>query len=76
VKAVFPAMKAGGPHTLKVSGAVTATLQNVMIGDVWLCTGQSNMAGVLRSYMGDGYKECRHLHAGHPSLMRGSGCSS
>ncbi len=37
------AMKAGGPYGLVVSGAETITFKNVMIGEVWLCSGQSNM---------------------------------
>ncbi len=36
----FPA---GGPYTLTVSGPQTVTLHNVLAGDVWLCSGQSNM---------------------------------
>lgn len=36
-------LAAGGPFELKVSGPETVTLKNVMIGDVWLCSGQSNM---------------------------------
>ncbi|SKA37408.1 sialate O-acetylesterase [Chitinophaga eiseniae] len=40
----FPSRKAGGPFTLKVSGADTAVeYKNVLIGDVWLASGQSNM---------------------------------
>jgi sialate O-acetylesterase len=42
----LPSMRAGGPHQLEVtsnSGA-TQTVGDVMIGDVWLCSGQSNMA--------------------------------
>ncbi|HEX2949385.1 MAG TPA: sialate O-acetylesterase [Armatimonadota bacterium] len=35
--------KAGGPFTLTVSGSQTVTLKNVMVGDVWICSGQSNM---------------------------------
>ena len=37
---------AGGPHTLKVAGATPAeniTRNNILFGDVWLCSGQSNM---------------------------------
>ena len=34
---------AGGPHTLTVTGPQTATFSNVVVGDVWLCSGQSNM---------------------------------
>ncbi len=39
----LPSMPAGGPYTLEVSGPQTATFNNVMLGDVWLCSGQSNM---------------------------------
>ncbi len=35
--------KAGGPYTLKVSGSTPMELKNVMVGDVWFCSGQSNM---------------------------------
>jgi sialate O-acetylesterase len=35
--------EAGGPYTLTVSGPQSVTLKNVLIGDVWLCSGQSNM---------------------------------
>ena len=34
---------AGGPYTLKVSGPQNVTLKNVLVGDVWICSGQSNM---------------------------------
>jgi sialate O-acetylesterase len=34
---------AGGPYTMTISGPETITLKNVMTGDVWLCSGQSNM---------------------------------
>lgn len=36
----LPVMKAGGPYTLIVGDVV---LTNVLVGDVWLCSGQSNM---------------------------------
>ncbi len=35
--------EAGGPYTLTVSGPQSVTLNNVLVGDVWLCSGQSNM---------------------------------
>jgi sialate O-acetylesterase len=34
---------AGGPFTLTISGPQSVTLNNVLVGDVWLCSGQSNM---------------------------------
>ena len=37
-------LKAGGPHKLTVSGTNTLTIQDVLVGEVWLCSGQSNMA--------------------------------
>lgn len=39
----LPAMKAGGPHTLEVSSSTTHSYSDLMIGEVWLCSGQSNM---------------------------------
>jgi sialate O-acetylesterase len=42
-KAILPAMKAGGPFTLKVTGSSSVEFEDVMIGEVWLCSGQSNM---------------------------------
>jgi sialate O-acetylesterase len=36
-------MKAGGPFILKVKGENEITLRNILIGDVWICGGQSNM---------------------------------
>lgn len=40
----FPAQKAGGPYAATVSGKQgEVTLQDILIGDVWLCSGQSNM---------------------------------
>jgi sialate O-acetylesterase len=42
-KAMLPAMEYGGPYTLKVSGSNEVVFENIMIGEVWVCSGQSNM---------------------------------
>lgn len=34
---------AGGPYTVKITGPQTVELHEVLVGDVWLCGGQSNM---------------------------------
>jgi sialate O-acetylesterase len=34
---------AGGPYTITFKGQNTITLEDVMIGEVWVCSGQSNM---------------------------------
>lgn len=49
----LPAMAAGGPYTLTVRGHGGASVSagDVMIGDVWLCSGQSNMEWPLRRAM-------------------------
>jgi sialate O-acetylesterase len=36
-------VKAGGPYVLTISGSNTLTFNNVLVGDVWICSGQSNM---------------------------------
>ena len=39
----LPQMKAGGPYTMEISGRNKIILHDILIGDVWLCSGQSNM---------------------------------
>lgn len=48
-RATLPAMPAGGPYRLTAkSDGASAALDDVMVGDVWLCSGQSNMEFTLR----------------------------
>lgn len=35
--------KAGGPYSMDIKAKNEITLKNILIGDVWLCSGQSNM---------------------------------
>ncbi|CAL4866578.1 hypothetical protein MMA231_00821 [Asticcacaulis sp. MM231] len=43
-QASLPALPAGGPYALTVSdGQATTTLNDILVGDVYLCSGQSNM---------------------------------
>ena len=39
----FSKLKAGGPYTMKIDGSNTITINDILIGDVWICSGQSNM---------------------------------
>jgi sialate O-acetylesterase len=34
---------AGGPHSLRVQGYNTVQIEDILMGEVWLCSGQSNM---------------------------------
>ena len=54
---VLPALPAGGPETMTIAAPAGAslTLRDLMIGEVWLCAGQSNMAFPLRE--ADGAEE-------------------
>lgn len=40
---VFPKMKAGGPYELNIMSRDTVIIHDILIGDVWLASGQSNM---------------------------------
>lgn len=43
-QATLPPVAAGGPHTLEViAGTRRERVRDVLVGDVWLCSGQSNM---------------------------------
>ena len=42
-RVVLPATPAGGPYTLSVVGSNTFELTNILFGEVWVCSGQSNM---------------------------------
>jgi len=43
-RVTLPALPAGGPHTLSVhGGSETLTVHDVLVGEVWICSGQSNM---------------------------------
>lgn len=44
----LPATPAGGPYVMTVQGQNTLTIQDILVGDVWLASGQSNMELPLR----------------------------
>lgn len=64
---------AGGPHSIRVRGESSElSLQDVLVGEVWLCSGQSNMAMPVGS-TGPGYSGVRDHEreiaaADHPRL--------
>jgi sialate O-acetylesterase len=44
----LPPGVAGGPFTMTIQGANTLTLSDILVGDVWVASGQSNMEFRLR----------------------------
>ncbi|MCA1934531.1 MAG: carboxypeptidase-like regulatory domain-containing protein, partial [Asticcacaulis sp.] len=52
-RAELPPLSAGGPYVLTASaGAVKQTVSDVLVGDVYLCSGQSNMEWNLKDTIG------------------------
>lgn len=59
------ALKAGGPCVLKVQGKNTVQFSDVLVGEVWLGSGQSNMAMVVGGVLN---KDAEIAAADHPKI--------
>lgn len=59
------AVDAGGPHTLTVKADETKTFSDVLAGEVWICSGQSNMQWSVRQANDP---DLEKLAAKHPGL--------
>ena len=57
---------AGGPYKLCIMGKDTITLENIMIGEVWLCSGQSNMELTAEQTFNN--SELEVANAYHPNI--------
>jgi len=63
--------KAGGPYSMIISGRdYSITIENIMIGEVWVCSGQSNMDFNLGALSGWGYypREVREDVKNYPGV--------
>ena len=49
-------LKAGGPYEMIIKGQNTVKINNVLVGEVWICSGQSNMAFKLGAQNGNVFK--------------------
>jgi len=45
---ILSGLKAGGPHEMKIDASNSITISDILVGDVWVCSGQSNMQLSLR----------------------------
>ncbi len=58
--------QAGGPYSITIIGSNTITLQDILIGEVWVCSGQSNMEWSPKAGIINGTNEI--LKATNPSI--------
>lgn len=49
-KIEVPTPEAGGPYEVTISDGEALTLSNVMLGEVWICSGQSNMEMPMKGF--------------------------
>lgn len=57
---------AGGPYTIKINGYNEIILKNILIGEVWLCSGQSNMEWSAQSGINNKDEEIKN--ANYPEI--------
>ena len=48
---------AGGPYTITISEGNRVRLKNILLGEVWICSGQSNMEMPVQGFLG---QPCLH----------------
>lgn len=65
-KTVLETSEAGGPFELAIKGNNAITLKDVMVGEVWLAGGQSNMAWTMKTLAGANLDSAKT--ANHPDL--------
>jgi len=58
-KLVLKTPAAGGPYNIHIRGFNEITIKNVLIGEVWLCSGQSNMEWSAGSGINNGPEEIK-----------------
>jgi len=46
---MLPKLEVGGPHTLVVKGKNELKINDILVGEVWICSGQSNMQWTVKS---------------------------
>lgn len=60
----FNTGKAGGPYFITISDGKLLKLNNILLGEVWLCSGQSNMEMPMKGFMG------QPIEGGNTAIMQ------
>src|SRR5690606_32760256 len=53
--------EAGGPYTISFDDGDVLTLENILIGEVWVCSGQSNMSMPIKGFKNQPIKGSNEL---------------
>ena len=61
----MPAMREKGPHRLQVVGTTKLEITGILVGEVWLCSGQSNMEWLVKKSRN---AEHEIANANHPQI--------
>lgn len=68
-------LKAGGPYAMTIAGSSEVAFKNVAVGEVWLCSGQSNMEWTVNSSINPqeekaaaNYPMIRHIKIPHAPM--------
>ncbi|MEO8763653.1 MAG: sialate O-acetylesterase [Ginsengibacter sp.] len=68
-KVILDAEKEGGPYVLTIRGVNTIAINNILVGEVWVCSGQSNMEfnvnearNAAEAIAGANFPDIRQLH--------------
>lgn len=75
----LPPLKAGGPYTMDITGSSKITIKDILIGDVWFCSGQSNMVHQIKLHTDryakelaeDNYPAIRHFFIATMNELKG-----
>ncbi len=63
--AKLPLLPVGGPHKLRVAGSSVVELSDVLVGEVWICSGQSNMEWTVAA---SNNADLERLAANYPNI--------
>ena len=58
----IPSGKAGGPYKIEIIGSSKVVLSDIMLGEVWLCSGQSNMEWCANYGIKNGDEEIKNAN--------------
>ncbi len=68
--AIIHTPSAGGPYAIHINDGSERTLDNIMIGELWICSGQSNMEMPMKGYKNQPVEGASDaiIHSSNPSL--------